>query len=146
MGFAQQEVEKCDGKNGANLNGWYRMMGKAGDQIPDKCVPSRRCGTLATGWLNGEHPSVKELVVTREVCWHWEDDCCRFKSHVQVRNCGDFYVYGLPPAPTCVMRYCGNKDIGMKLNYSKPSWQLRLIQTLLKSNDINLFLMHEPPL
>ncbi|XP_078353452.1 uncharacterized protein LOC144638135 [Oculina patagonica] len=107
MGFADPSVVKCDG----NLNGWYRITGKAGDQLADKCVPIKRCGTLATGWLNGQHPTVEELVVTREVCYHSEDDCCKFKNDIEVRNCGDFYVYKLRPTPSCQSRYCGNKDI-----------------------------------
>lgn len=118
MGFAQPNVTKCDGEAGDNLNGWYRMMGKAGDQMTENCVPIKRCGTHVTGWLNGKHPAVEGLVVNREVCWHWEDDCCKWKNHIQVRNCGKFYVYGLVPAPGCQFRYCGNKDIGMKLSYS----------------------------
>ena len=114
MGFANQSTVKCDGEKGDNLNGWYRMMGKAGDQIPEKCVPTRRCGTFATGWLNGKHPTKEEGVVTREVCYNWKDNCCTWKNNIQVRNCGDFYVYDLIPSPGCNFRYCGNKDIGKR--------------------------------
>ena len=63
MGFANQSTVKCDGESGDNLNGWYRMTGKAGDEMPEKCVPIKRCGTLVTGWLNGKHPTEEEGVV-----------------------------------------------------------------------------------
>ena len=114
MGFANQSTVKCDGESGDNLNGWYRMTGKAGDEMPEKCVPIKRCGTLVTGWLNGKHPTEEEGVVTREVCYNWNDNCCNWKNNIQVRNCGDFYVYDLIPPPDCNFRYCGNKDIGKR--------------------------------
>lgn len=114
MGFADPGVVKCDAKDGDNLNGWYRFTGEAGVQMPEQCVPVKRCGTVAPGWLNGNHPTVDELVVTREVCFHLMDECCKWKQNIQVRNCGDFYVYELKPAPFCYLRFCGNKDIGKK--------------------------------
>lgn len=127
MGFANQSVSKCDD----TLNGWYRFTEKSGTQMPEQCVPIKRCGTLATGWLNGEHPSVDELVVTREVCYHWEGDCCKWKNNIQVRNCGDFYVYELGPTPNCKYRYCGNKDIGIRFYAIKSTFYLNSFACLI---------------
>ena len=86
------------------------MMGNAGDQIPEECVPTGRCGTWAPGWLNGRHPTVEEGIVTREVCYHWNNKGCYWKNDIRVRNCGNYYVYELQPPPVCNLRYCGNQN------------------------------------
>lgn len=112
MSFADSNVVKCD-KNeaeGFRFPGWYRFMGDSGDQMPDKCVPTGRCGTRAPGWLNGQHPTEQESVVTREVCYHWKKECCKWKNDIKIRNCGEFYVYELQKPPTCDLRYCGNQQ------------------------------------
>ena len=103
---------KCDGRAPDNIvvPKWYRMTGQSGDQIPESCVPMRRCGTHAPGWLNGKHPSVKEGVVVRQVCYHWSGGCCQWNNDIKIRNCGDFYVYELQKPPACSLRYCGNKQ------------------------------------
>ena len=79
---SDQSNFKCDGKAPDNISyGWYRMMGKAGGQmIPEECVPTKRCGTKAPGWLNGKHPTVQEGIVDRQVCYHWSDNCCKWKT------------------------------------------------------------------
>ena len=84
------------------------MRGETGDKIPESCVPMRRCGTLAPGWLDGKHPTVKDGKVIRQVCYHWSDNCCHWKNNITIRNCGDFYVYKLEKPPACHLRYCGN--------------------------------------
>ena len=118
MGNADQSNVQCDGRAPDNILSpkWYRMTGDSGDQIPEICVPMRRCGTHAPGWLDGKHPSVKEGDVIRQVCYHWSDNCCNWKNDINVRNCGDFYVYKLDKPPACSLRYCGNKQ--GKTNFS----------------------------
>ena len=91
---------------------WYKFEGDAGNQMPDKCVDKYHCGTHAPGWLNGTHPTVAEGVVQLKVCFSWSSGCCQWNSDIRVRNCGGFYVYQLPQAPGCQMRYCGDKDQG----------------------------------
>ena len=112
MSFADKNVVKCDQneEDGIPFTGWYRFMGDAGDQMPDKCVASWRCGAKATGWLNGAHPTEQDGVVTREVCYNWDSNCCRWKNSIKIRNCGEFYVYELQKPPTCNLRYCGNRQ------------------------------------
>ena len=78
--------------------------------MPTSCVPKNRCGTHATGWLNGSHPSVEEGIVTRRVCYHWNSNCCNWKNDIQIQNCGAFYVYRLVKTPVCWLRYCGNNE------------------------------------
>ena len=112
MANSDQSRVKCDGRAPDNIlvPKWYRMTGDSGDQIPESCVPMRRCGTRAPGWLNGSHPSLQEGVVARQVCYHRTGGCCQWKNNIQIRNCGDFYVYELQKPPTCSLRYCGNKE------------------------------------
>lgn len=86
---------------------WYRFSGLAGDKMSNECVPPYHCGTHAPGWLLGAHPEVSDGVVTRTVCFSWRNKCCRWRSQISVRNCGDFYVYKLQRAPKCKLRYCG---------------------------------------
>ena len=102
--------------------GWYRFQGAAGDQMADKCVPEKHCGTYYPGWLHGTHPTVAEGVVTRTVCYHYgyyyyyswykQYRCCYRREKIRVRNCGDFFVYELQKPPYCNLRYCGNGSAG----------------------------------
>ncbi len=99
----------CDGDL---VTGWYRFQGAAGERIANKCVPKYHCGTSAPGWLNGSHPTVVEGAVTRRVCYHRPNDCCRRSNNIKVKNCSGFYVYELRRTPICNLRYCGNEDAG----------------------------------
>ncbi|XP_078382719.1 pancreatic secretory granule membrane major glycoprotein GP2-like [Oculina patagonica] len=88
---------------------WFRFLGDAGTKMPTTCVPNSRCGTHASGWLNATHPTVEEDQVTRPVCFSYAN-CCQWAINIQVRNCGDYFVYrfsGTPPANPCHLRYCG---------------------------------------
>ena len=88
---------------------WYRFQGAAGVKMVSSCPQTSRCGTHATGWLSGDHPSVEEGKVTRKVCFSWSN-CCTWSIDIQVMNCGDFYIYyidGTPREHQCHLRYCG---------------------------------------
>ena len=91
--------------------GWFRFQGAAGIKMPTSCVSGNHCGTNAAGWLNGVHPAEAEGQVTRQVCFSWSSDCCRFAIDVLVRNCGSYFVYfisGTPSANPCYLGYCGS--------------------------------------
>ena len=88
--------------------GWYRFGGGAGTQIATSCVPVRRCGTHAPGWMNGAHPTEAEGKVSRTVAFHWSGNCQMWTESIQVINCGAFYVYYLKPTTNCSLRYCGS--------------------------------------
>ena len=94
----------CDRKIGP---GWFRFEGSAGTRMPTSCPPKRRCGTQATAWLKGGHPTVADGQVSRQVCFHWDGGCCHWSTNINVRNCGSYYVYYLSGTPTCRLRYCG---------------------------------------
>ena len=98
---------KCD--RGALVPGWYRFNGTAGSKMPSYCVPKSMCNTDATGWLNGVHPTLHEGVVSRTVCFHWSGNCCNWAVTIQLRNCGEFFVYNLTNPGRCHLRYCVTK-------------------------------------
>eukprot|EP00118_Oscarella_pearsei_P019091 m.200010 g.200010 ORF g.200010 m.200010 type:complete len:267 (+) comp39581_c1_seq66:997-1797(+) len=50
------------------VSGWYRFSESIGGQMNTKCVPEgKRCGTHATGWLVGSHPSTVGSKVSGKV-------------------------------------------------------------------------------
>ena len=58
---------RCEQRHLQPLPAWYRFTAAAGVRMQTFCVPKRRCGTHAPGWLNGSHPSVGEGIVSRRV-------------------------------------------------------------------------------
>ena len=89
---------------------WFRFQGDAGTKMPTSCIPSNKCGTHATGWLNGTHPETHEGNVTRRVCFHWHSNCCEWSVNIQVQNCSGYYLYyfsGTYPGHQCHLRFCG---------------------------------------
>ncbi|KAL9961269.1 hypothetical protein ACROYT_G030178 [Oculina patagonica] len=88
--------------------GWFRFQGDAGLKMPTTCPPTHACDTHAPGWLNGGHPTVADGKVTRQVCFHWDDNCCNWSTNIEVRNCGSYYVYYFRDTPACSLRYCGS--------------------------------------
>lgn len=77
--------------------------------MPTTCVAKFHCGAYGPGWLNGDHPMPLDGRVKRIVCFHLEGECCKEKISIQLRNCGKFMVYFLPPTPRCPLKYCGSK-------------------------------------
>ncbi|XP_078354329.1 pancreatic secretory granule membrane major glycoprotein GP2-like isoform X3 [Oculina patagonica] len=110
-GYLTKGPGECDRTDLNEEEAWYRFTGKAGTLMANKCVPVRRCGTNAPGWLNGSHPQdEKEGEVNRTVCFHWKNDCCHWRTQIKVRYCGEFFLYYLKRDPWggCSYRYCGN--------------------------------------
>ena len=97
---------KINGKS----NQWYRFQAPAGNKMPDKppSLSGYKCGTAATGYLSGGHPTKAGQVVSRKVCFSFGSKC-NWKASVKVTHCGAFFVYQLPYAPTCSLRYCAEK-------------------------------------
>ena len=110
---------KCDARgHSTKINGksnqWYRFQAPAGNKMPDKppSLSGYKCGTAATGYLTGGHPTKAGQVVTRKVCFRLNrKKKCRYPAttNVKVTHCGAFFVYQLPYAPTCNYRYCAEK-------------------------------------
>ena len=120
---SDQSSVKCDN---TLQEGWYRFRGNAGNEMPESCPPKQRCGTHAPGWLNGNHPSVAEGAVQRQVCYHWSSGCCQWQNDIQVRNCSGYYVYRLKSPPACSLRYCVNHQ-GKKYKLFKKHVILNLV-------------------
>ncbi|PFX27881.1 Pancreatic secretory granule membrane major glycoprotein GP2 [Stylophora pistillata] len=91
---------------------WYRFQGRAGTAIANSCPSRFKCGTIVPGWLNGPLPSVQDGIVSRQICFHQDRNCCFTKTQARVRNCAGFYVFYLTSTPYCQLRYCGNGKIG----------------------------------
>ena len=92
-----------------NGPGWYRMIEPAGLQLSEKNMIAFRCGTLYPGYLDGTHPIHIGVEKNMTVCFSWIDDPCYYSSQIQVKSCGDFYLYYLvTPSPEypSTTRYC----------------------------------------
>ena len=88
-------------------NSWYRFLPPAGTMMPTASVAKYKCSTHAPGWIQGTHPSLKDGIVSRKVCFHWSSNTCQWSSQISVLNCATYYIYKLPKAPVCNLRYCG---------------------------------------
>ena len=104
--YTGQSPLRCDQ---TDINpGWYRFTGVSGNpMMPTQCPSINRCGTHAPGWMTAHHPSVADGEVSRRVCYHWSNNCCRWSNYIKVKNCGAYYVYELQKTPVCHLRYCG---------------------------------------
>ena len=90
--------------------GWYRFTGPSGTRMPTKTPGDRHCGTAATGWLKGNHPSTPGTTVDAKVCFVRVNDECWRSVDVKVTNCNSYFVYYLPDTPYCLYRYCATND------------------------------------
>ena len=86
--------------------GWHSFDKVIGGAMPEKCPPIYKCGTNAPGWLKGSHPENVGQTVSRTVCFHFSNNCCRWQNTVEVTNCGDIYVYHLPNTAGGAIAYC----------------------------------------
>ena len=85
------------------------MTGEAGTRITEKSPGNGHCGTAASGWMRGVHPSTPGDQAVFTVCFEdFGNDCVWFVNSITVINCGDFYLYDLPEPPRNTLRYCGS--------------------------------------
>ena len=111
---------KCDFRFPPSTKYWYRFQGNAGTAMPDSCVAKNHCSTRFPGWLSTSGHTASALQgiqKDQKVCFSEAENvsesekCCSSfitAANVYVRNCGRFFVYKLPGAPLCHVRYCGN--------------------------------------
>ena len=109
--FYKKVYKPCKWYHRDLIPGWYRFQGAAGDRIHDKCVPAGHCSARAPGWMRGNHPTVAEDIVIREVCFRFSTDCCFWRKKIGVKNCGGYFVYMLE-SPHCSARFFGNGGAG----------------------------------
>ena len=93
-------------------SGWYRFTSDAAGKVmmPENAVPEYHCGTHDPIWLNGRHPSVTEGNVVRPVCITSFGVDCDDTFDINVKNCGDYYVYYLRPIYYCAVAYCAGEE------------------------------------
>jgi hypothetical protein len=109
-------IEWCDRTNSSDVDpqwqglGWYRLMEPAGTMLPEYPPAVQSCGTEKPGWMIGEHPALVDGVVDRVVCFAWANDACQWQEDIKVVNCDGYYLYRLPDASTCSLRYCATAD------------------------------------
>jgi len=113
---AGEGKRNCDGyqiNNGSPISpcwtgdGWYKFANAAGTKIATSPPPRNHCGTNGTGWMTAAHPS--KIGETKKVkfCFNWDDNSCKWTTYGAVTKCGkEDYVYRLPNAPFCALRYC----------------------------------------
>ncbi|XP_056312012.1 adhesion G protein-coupled receptor E3-like [Danio aesculapii] len=94
-------------------SGWYRLfINGLSAHIPDTCVAVSSCGTSFPLWIRGGHPTVKNGIVTRDVCGNALGYCCFYGSYpIRVKACPEnYYVYELLGPTACNLAYCA--DVG----------------------------------
>ncbi|XP_033745542.1 oncoprotein-induced transcript 3 protein-like [Pecten maximus] len=91
-------------------DGWYRVTKPDNDdtglQMFDKCPGQLSCGTASPIWLEDQHPTSSEGIVSRNVCVRNNTGCCGERFQIRVVNCQSFFVYELKARTTCPQRYC----------------------------------------
>ena len=88
--------------------GWYRFQEPAGTRMPETPPGHQNCGTVATGWLDGTHPTSLGDSIESKFCFNYDKTNCKEFTRGKVTNCGNFFVYFLPEPRICKMRYCAS--------------------------------------
>ena len=109
--FSSPQKLKCDcdciyRREDWKGTGWYRITGGAGTQLADFVVDKKHCGTGATGWMEGGHPTVSQGEVTRTVNFNYFGNEAFKTTRIRVINCYTHYVYYLEDTPECYLGYC----------------------------------------
>ncbi|CAF1278090.1 unnamed protein product [Adineta steineri] len=97
----------CDAHDAIATAGWYRFSGASGTRLANYAVSPGLCASAASGWYGGTYPSTAGSTISGTVCYNYSGNTCYYSSPISVTYCaGGYYVYYLPPPPTCDMRYC----------------------------------------
>ena len=81
--------------------------------MPTTRVSAYSCGTVWSGWLDGEHPTVEDSEVQRQICFSahsTSSGLCKGKRSIFVKNCGLYYIYELFAPKDCPKRFCGTDE------------------------------------
>jgi len=78
---------------------WFRVVAPAGTKLLTQPPGEKRCGTMASGWLEGSHPT-EEGESAEAVAFFDFDNNPKYKSApARITNCGEYFVYFLEEAP-----------------------------------------------
>jgi len=117
------------------ISGWYRFMGKAGDKMldyPPTAGSGHRCTANVPGYLSGQHPRGSDGVVSRTVCFVFSGNTCWTSTTIQVKNCGNHFVYRLNALTSSYyLRYCGSGEV--ENNYPCKHYKLLTERTRIAS-------------
>lgn len=104
-----------------NGNNWFRFVGAAGTKLqtipnPLSLKNQHACHTHGVAWLKGNHPTISEGIVLREICFAYHGLECytaqwQITYPTNVIACessrGNFYyVYQLRSPVDCTYAYC----------------------------------------
>ena len=91
---------------------WYRLTGNYNEIAEQRSYITGICGAGSPGFLNFSHPATPGNTTNGSICYHWNNDVCKWKSsNVYVTRCSNYYVYYLTPSPTCSLQPCTTNAI-----------------------------------
>ena len=113
MSFTDDTRVNCDDVDITNWDIWYRVSGNAGNALASRTVPpDDSCGTETRLYIEDDHPDYGDGEVTQKVCVSKSTATpCGRVQHIQVINCGAFYLYKLVYLRQCIKAtwaYCTN--------------------------------------
>lgn len=108
-------------------NNWFRFVEPAGVKLSNTDIGHRACGTSASGYMIGTHPTIDGQTVTRRVCFSWYGSCYgdRYENaYINVTLCSgrggrfwytptkieSFYIYRLSNPLRCNAAYCAKSN------------------------------------
>ncbi|XP_071123915.1 uromodulin-like [Mytilus edulis] len=102
--------------------GWYRPVSLAGNAMPTDCQKNGlKCGTMFPIWMNGTHPAANKISNVTACVSNYNGGCCTSSYNIQVKNCGDFYIYNLKHTDSCSQAYCFGTKIPCPLGQSSDN-------------------------
>ena len=86
---------------------WYKIDMKNGlfGKIPESHVEKGYCQTDSPGFIIDKHPVNVGEVKNATICFV-DVSFCDSATDVQIKNCGEYFLYFLPTVPKCDLRYC----------------------------------------
>ena len=85
---------------------WFRVAPPAGSRLLSTPPGEKKCGTMAAGWLEGDHPQEEGQTVDAVAFFDFDGNTKYDQAPVKITNCGDYYVYFLQEAPAWDFGYC----------------------------------------
>nr|XP_006818865.1 PREDICTED: von Willebrand factor D and EGF domain-containing protein-like [Saccoglossus kowalevskii] len=99
---------------------WYRFVSGAGGEMTNiDDLPNYSCGTEIPLYMDGTHP-VGNQTEWRIACGNFLGTRCFTKYPMQVKNCGDYFVYKLGSVE-CTRAYCAGTELQCKEGQTSPN-------------------------
>ena len=90
--------------------GWYRVISPAGTKIASGKIYFYHCRTVGGITIQGDHPEKVGQTVVSKACYYYQasDGECYQPHEVEIRHCGEYFLYYLSGTETGTTRYCTN--------------------------------------